>query len=217
MDFAAASIRRMTGATCKRQDSAVLPRMIFDGNSLSSLDDSGHAPNRYMYQTGVKLLPDLYECKYVASGGRTTANMIADAATRVDALYDAARPNNIVVAWEITNDLFFGASAATAYSNIVTYCQGRQAEGFEVVVLSVLPRSGVGVPSTFEADRQTVNTNMRANWASFADALADVGADDTIGVAGADLDTTLYVDGVHMTDAGYGIVAGIVKDAIQTL
>lgn len=217
MDFAAAPIRRMTGAACKRQDSAVLPRIIFDGNSLSALSDSGGATNRYMYQTGRKLLPDLYECKYVASGGRTTANMIADAATRVDAFYDAARPSNIVVAWEITNDLFFGASAATAYNNIVTYCQGRQAEGFQVVVLSVLPRSGLGVPDTFEASRQTINTNLRANWESFADALADIGADETIGVAGADLDTTFYIDGVHMTDAGYGLVAEIVKDAIQTL
>ena len=59
---------------------------------------------------------------------------------------------------------------------------------------------------------------VRAEWffITGADALADMGADATIGPAGAEMNTTYFdTDRVHMTNAGYAVVAGLVSVAIQ--
>lgn len=148
----------------------------------------------------------------------TVADMSGDAATEVDAFYDASAygADNWCVLFGGTNDLYFGASAATTESRIQTYCEDRQAVGFKVVVCTVLPRSDAGTPAGFEADRQAVNTWLRANYESFADALADLAADTRIGDAGDEEDTTYYqADLVHPNATGAGVIAQIVYDAIQ--
>lgn len=54
---------------------------------------------------------------------------------------------------------------------------------------------------------------------TFADALADVAADTRIGDAGDELNTTYYhlTDRVHLNNAGYAVVAPIVKAAIDSI
>lgn len=190
--------------------------LVFDGDSLTAGTGSSGG-NTYPAQLitllgGATYLPS----NNVAVAGQTMADMITDGAAQVDVLYRPELVFNICCAWGGTNDLVASVSAATTYSRIVTYCQARQAAGFRVVILTILPRTtGVG---TFEADRQTVNANIRANWATFADALADVGTSTVIGEAGDNLNTTYYdTDGVHLNNTGYGVVAGIVAAAIATL
>lgn len=133
----------------------------------------------------------------------------------------------MLIAWGGTNDLYFGASAATTYSRIVTYATARKAAGWRVVILSILPRSGAATPGTFEADRQTVNASLLADFptatgqtritsgGAYADYFINIGADPTIGLAGQEANTTYYADLVHLTNAGYAIVADYVKKAIQ--
>lgn len=133
----------------------------------------------------------------------------------------------MLIAWGGTNDLYFGASAATTYSRIVTYATARKAAGWRVIILSILPRSAGIPPPTFEADRQTVNAALLADFptatahtnitrgGAYADFLINIGADTTIGEAGDELNTTYYADRVHLTNAGYAIVADYVKKAIQ--
>lgn len=142
--------------------------------------------------------------------------MLSDQATQVLPTWIPAK-RNVITVFEVTNALYFGATATTAYNDLVTYCQAAQRRGFKVVVLTVLPRSDAGTPGSFETDRQTVNTNLRANWTTFADALADVAADSRIGDAGDETNTTYYADRVHPTTTGGGIIAQIVYDAILTL
>jgi lysophospholipase L1-like esterase len=144
----------------------------------------------------------------------TTTEMIAEGATRVDAFYDAALSENVVVAWEVRNDIVVGGkTAAQAYANYVTYCQARQAAGWSVVAVTVLPSASLG-----DADRASVNASIRANWATFADALADIAADSRIGDNGDNADATYYnADLIHMTNAGYGVVAEIVEPEITAL
>lgn len=186
---------------------------IFDGDSMTT---GVGASVSYPQQTLDTMGAGWIFANYGAPGQQLTA-MIADAATQIDTKYSAAYDKNIVVLWGGTNDLYYGASAATTYSRFVSYCQARQAAGWKVVALTILPRSNEGTPESFESDRQTVNTNIRANWATFADALADVAANTTIGDAGDELNTTYYFDKVHMKDAGYAIVSGIVVTAINGL
>ena len=45
-----------------------------------------------------------------------------------------------------------------------------------------------------------------------------MGADATIGLAGSEMNTTYYdADRVHMTNAGYAVVAGLVQTAILSI
>jgi lysophospholipase L1-like esterase len=164
------------------------------------------------------LLPAGLEMKNLGVGGQTTQMMAADAATEVDPLFDAARPATVLVVWEGTNDLIYGVSppydVRQAYENLAAYCRARQRAGFQVVICTVLPR---GQSSAFYEARDALNAELRAHWRSFADGLADVGADKTIGADGAETNTAYYRDTVHLTAAGYAIVAGVVADAVERL
>lgn len=190
---------------------------LCDGNSLTYGTGASDAAHAYPSLLAANLGATWWTPNYGFTGQRTTA-MTAQAPRQVDPKLGVSYAKHILVAWEVTNDLYFGASAATAYSNYVAYCQARQAAGWQVVAATVLPRSDTSTPGTFEADRQTVNTNVRANWATFASVLADVAADTRLGDAGDQLDTTYYsADRVHLKDAGYAVVEPIVRAAVLSL
>lgn len=194
-----------------------LPQIIFDGDSLT--DGVGSTSGETYPKQTIDLLGGTTAFRYYNQGvsGQTTQQMIDDGVSQIDPLYSSFKRDNIVVLWGGTNDLYFGASAATTYSRIVEYATARRAAGYKVIVTTILPRSGGDIPGTFEADRQTVNTNIRNNWATFADAVADVAANTDIGEAGDDLNLTYYPDGVHLNNTGYAIVADLVRDQIVTL
>ena len=56
---------------------------------------------------------------------------------------------------------------------------------------------------------------IRANWATYADALADLGANANLQNS-ANL-TYFNADGVHLTDAGYAVVTSIIDAAIASI
>jgi len=190
--------------------------VVFDGCSL--VDDAGLAPEDGMPAQVMGLLPAGLDMKNLGVGGQTTRMMAADAGAQVDPLYAAARPANILVCWEGTNDLIVGGAppydARSAYRHLAAYCAARRRAGFRVVICTVLPR---GQSAAFYEARNALNAELRAHWRSFADALADVAADKTIGADGAETDATYYRDTVHLTAAGYAIVAGVVADAARGL
>ena len=82
------------------------------------------------------------------------------------------------------------------------------------MICTVVPR---GRSAAFYEARNALNADLRAHWRSFADALADVGANRTIGADGAETDATYYRDTVHLTAAGYAIVARVVAGAVERL
>ncbi len=190
--------------------------IVCDGNSLSVT--GGPGTGYYPDQLDA-LLGAGYNVTTVAIGGQTTVPMSKNAKANVDALFNPLASRNILIAWEITNDLRVnagGISALYAYQHFVDYCKGRQAFGWEVYVLTVLPRSeGGNVYAGFEADRQTVNTLLRANYLTFSSGLFDCAADARIGDAGDENDETYYEDKVHMTKpVGYQIIAEGLHDLI---
>lgn len=155
-----------------------LPQVIFEGDSMTNATTY---PTRTMTLLGGS---SRWHGIDSGVGSQTVAQMSSEAAAQIDTLYSSTAPENMVVLLGGTNDLYFGADAATTYNRIVSYAQGRRAAGFRVVVSTILPRSNAGTPGSFEADRQSVNANLRANWTSFADALADVASSSLIGDAG---------------------------------
>jgi lysophospholipase L1-like esterase len=188
--------------------------VVFDGCSL--VDDVGVAPEDGMPAQVMALLPAGLDMKNLGVGGQTTQMMSADAAMQVDPLFDPARPANVLVVWEGTNDLISGTpppyDAGLAYRHLAAYCAARQRAGFRVVICTVLPR---GRSVAFYAGRDALNAQLRAHWRSFADAFADVGANKTVGAAGAETDARYYRDTVHLTPAGYAIVARVVAAAVR--
>jgi len=184
--------------------------VVFDGNSMTAEDISIYPATALAQLTGV------WYSYNVGVSGQTTIQMIEDGVAQIDSYYSSYK-NAVVVCWEGTNDIKLGASATDAYNNLVTYCQARQAAGFKVVILTILPRSDAGTPVDFNTSRATVNTNIRNNYATFADAVADVAANTDIGEDGDSENATYYTDKVHLKTAGYNIVAGIVAATINAL
>ncbi len=149
---------------------------------------------------------------------QTTQNMQAGIVAQAIAYYHPKVSLNVGVAWEGTNDLYFGATAAAAYAHLVTYCQSLRTIGFKAIILTILPRSDAGTPVNFETSRQSVNANLVANWATFADAIYDCASDARIGNAGDENNLTYYLnDHVHLNATGYAIIATGVQAAISEL
>lgn len=193
--------------------------IIFDGNSLTRGCCAGDMNARNYPLQLVRSLGDSYISYNFSVVGQTTGEMLRDAAQEIDSLRrgrDRAAPE-ILVMWEGTNDLHYGASAQDAYERIARYASGRQKAGYKVIVLTLLPRHYENADSDFEARRQEVNALLRLNWREFADGIADVAADERIGDAGDELDTDYYEDGVHMTEEGYALIARTVREQLEPL
>lgn len=194
-------------------------QVLFVGNSLTAgFNLSSPATQAYPAQTDVLLGQSQWGYTNLGVTGITTPQLINSAPGGVDAFFDYRCTKNIAALWEVTNDLSINQNESTAYSNYVTWCQGRQTAGFKVVSFTVLPRSVASSYSGFEADRQAINTSIRTNWATFSDVLCDVGADSNIGVPGSQTNTTYYQgDQIHLNPTGAGVVASYANTAIAGL
>lgn len=193
--------------------------IVFDGNSL--VDGTGSSTGVHGASTNFsgmdfpaqlsRLLGSAGFTYYnFGVAGQNTSNMTSDAATQIDPLYNAANSINILVGWEITNDITLdGQTSQQAYTLYKNYFLARKAKGFKNVVLTVLPRFrafGNSNQAQFNASRDSINTLIRAEYKTYAEALADVG----------DLPIVL-TDQIHTDDTGYAIVAATVADAIRPL
>jgi|SRR5215813_4790357 len=195
---------------------ALAPLIVFDGNSLTagySVTDRAAYPAQC-----VKLLATPVATFNKGLNSAVTRRLVNRAPTEIDPFFSPERKWNVVVMWEGSNAITEGASAQGAFAGYKKYAADRRAKGWKVIVLSVLPRT-VGAyktPATFEQQRQEFNRLLRSDH-RWVDGFVDIGADPTIGQAGADADRTYYADGVHLTFAGYGIVARAVASELARL
>lgn len=164
----------------------------------------------------LQTLAPAYRSYNFGVSGQTIVQMASDAATQIDPLRQPSFTRNVLTAWGGTNDMNASpGTSATVIANYASYCTARRAAGWKVIAFTCLPRGAV---AQFETDRQAFNTSVRANWATYADALCDVGGNATIGAAGAQNNATYYnVDAIHLTAAGHQIVAGLVTTALSGL
>jgi len=195
---------------------STIKQVFFDGNSItlgSGLSD----PSTQSYPAQViATLGVSWNGVNIGVSGAETATLAADADYRIKEDYDPTFGKNIAVLWEVTNDLHFNQDPAGAYSRYAAWCADVRASGINVLAVTCLPRGGEY--AGFEADRQTVNTNIRNNWTTFADRLVDVAGDSRIGDSGDQNDATYYQgDAIHLNETGAGVVAGLVVTQIQSL
>lgn len=172
---------------------------------------AGGTTGPYTYQLR-GLLGNVNPISIDAAGGRTAAQVAAGAAAPL-ATRDTSFTRGVCLVWAGTNALYGGGTAAAAHTSLRSVWAAARAAGWAVVAFTVLPRSDVGTPVGFEVARQSLNTLIRADTTLY-DALADVAANTTIGDAGDETNATYYADLVHLTDAGYAIVADIARDAM---
>lgn len=145
--------------------------------------------------------------------GKRLDDILTDAAM-VDASLSSERTTQICVLWAGGNDIDGGVAAATVYGNLTTFVTGRLTAGWDhVVVLTAL-------------DRAQYDEAQRTQWGIFNTSIkngAETGGYTVVDVAGnANLDdftdTTYFdADQVHLTDAGYAVVAGMVATAVAAL
>jgi len=189
------------------------PLVTVDGNSLAKGNINGVTPWSATLATN---LGTWFVSNYSVVAATTEQRILGETAAQAD--YRLNRPKNIAVLWEITNSLYFGDDAATAYAAYRQWCLDWKAAGFKVVAVTALPRND-GVPQpAMENSRQTANALVVANWPTFADALLDIGSDATIGVYGSELNTTYYqADKVHLTSAGNAYFESQIRPVVLSL
>lgn len=141
-------------------------------------------------------------------GGAQAAFFAVNLITDVPKYMGAGR--NVVVVWLGTNDLSSGKTAAQTEASIATVCQTWQRMGARVIVCSEIYRSAGVSNATIDA----LNALLSANWSTYADRYCNL-------IARSELQNpangTYFADGLHLTDAGEGIVAAEVSSAINAI
>ncbi len=202
--------------------------IIVDGNSLSTSAGTGIAWPAKMdaihpFDANSATITN------IAVSGQNTRNMLADAASQVDGAFDESKVN-VVIAWEIRNDIVAGQTIQQALDSFQQYCSERREAGFYVVVLTLTPSwrddYGVGGEAGYnqlEADRLAVNDSLRKYYKNYADLLIDIGDHPLLGQTGDNEPSgwqfsdgrmganTYYHDGTHFTDAGKDLIAAMVR------
>lgn len=190
--------------------------IVFDGNSLTygyPLTGIDSYPHKLIHAMTTRP-----EWVNFSLAGQTTTEMAADFDAQVAPMFSTSRSSQILVAWEIGNDIVVGGVDPTvAHTNFKNYCLHARSSlppNTKIVVINLTPRTTAG----FNEARATVNSLMAAQWATYADALVDVAANEFIGPDGAEDNTTYYnADKIHLTAAGYQIVADLVAATLAAL
>jgi lysophospholipase L1-like esterase len=147
----------------------------------------------------------------IATGGETVATMNTQIATQLRPLYRTSISRNIAVLLGGTNDAAAAAPAATIYSRISAWHAAARAEGFRTLCCTITPR---GDNATYNTTISDTNALLRADH-TFADGFLDVAAISSL----TDPNDTTYfnADKLHLTTAGYGVLAAAVAGAIAAL
>jgi len=197
---------RNTGAAITTSDP--LSNLVLEGDSLTASATGGGTS--YPLHLAPKLENTLMTNK--ATAGESLVDITAQAAD-MDLSYKAGF-NSVLAVWGGTNDLTLvtDPDGPTIYARYRDYCLARKATGWKVLAFTLTARAGL------TASKQTAldyfNTQVRANWATFADAIYDVAAKAQF----ADpLNVTYFSDGLHMTDLGRELIATDVAVKLGTL
>lgn len=153
----------------------------------------------------------------VAASGNTVAQMQSQIAAEVTPLYSNNRPRNIAIVWGGINDASAGADAATIHSRLSGWCTSVRALGYKVIICTEIDAQDAArnAVNWHTVIWPALNTLINANWTTYADARADLGGNANL----QDATNTTYfnADKVHLTDTGYGVAAGIVKTAVDSI
>jgi lysophospholipase L1-like esterase len=189
------------------------PKLVFFGDSLTE-GLAVATPYPFLVQK-----PSTFTTLNLGVSSKTTANILAES-DYVNATHlGTNKTDDIIVVWAGSADLYISvgtSDAITTYNNLRAFCLKEKALGAKVIVLTMLPRPNNTVVFS-KTEYLAYNALIRAHWTEFADGLADVQLDPTIGTDESNYNTTYYADTVHLTQAGYAIVANYVQNTLHAL
>jgi lysophospholipase L1-like esterase len=184
--------------------------IVCDGNSITY--GVGYGPGLTWPQQLATLAPwaaigsNLHVYNFGVNS-QTTQNMQSDAATQIDPLYDPAAVN-ILIAWEIRNDVqngLVGVTPRQAVDHMKAYCLARKAVGWKVIVVDILHSNFVAGGASQEdedlinANYDACNTIVAGEWQEWADGYVHMMADSRLANPH---DATVYYDGIHPNGLG---------------
>lgn len=141
--------------------------------------------------------------------GETMATMASSTALETQ-LFNASYTTHTDVLWGGTNDIAVsGATAAATYASLTTKVAALKSAGYKVECVTMLPR-GAGN----QVAQQAYNTLILANTAG-CDSIADPTTNPAF--SGATINPADTFDGIHPNNAGYAILAPIIKAALVSL
>lgn len=181
-------------------------RVVFDGNSLTT----HNASSGVSYRVRDSLINDgiYFTMQNYAISGRSTTVLLSEWGSKVKPYVDS---NDVVVLWEITNDIASGKTATQAYNNVVSYCDSVQAKGAKAVLCTGIPRND---NVNYWAKIDSVNQMILAD-TTIADLVINLNS--TTFDARTDADNTTYynADKVHLTASGEAAIASLMLTRLR--
>ena len=180
--------------------------LIYQGDSIAASSTPQTLRNGWTHQVTAQLANNPKQFNFSGGGQRLDNVLAAYATIPGPTLTRYSTERRVVFVPLGTNDMGVGArTAAQVYADTQSYCASVRASGGLVIVSTLLPRTSYGASNIGEFT--TFNSNLRANWASFADGFVDFASNATMGAGGAPADPALYVDGLHPTAYGNSFLA----------
>ena len=195
-------MRSSAGKGCPR---VVVTRVYCAGNSLTKGDQGTPYPTALAGLLGSTVTEVL---NWGINGHTTTQWVATDFYTYAGQVFAGFR--NVVVFWELTNDIWFDSStsSAQAMAKLQTMCAMWRALGAKVIVPDIIARTD------FSAGQRTIagecNVALASTWQTFADGYVPLSARFTDYTD----ETVYYPDHLHLNTNGYSVVAGLVKPEV---
>lgn len=179
------------------------------GGATQKIQSSGtNYPSRLLYHLG-----NDYSVRADAYPGRDLVQMNAESPAFSN-LYYTKNTNNICVVWELTNFIATYKSGNSAIQQLIKFCRNKKLAGFKVVVCTGLYRQD-GVSAIHAKETDEANAYIRLHYSEFSDALCDLVLDSRLSVP---TNTTYFnSDKVHLTDAGYDVVATLIYNVVKDI
>ena len=195
------------------------PYRLFHGDSLTNGYSISAAPNSYPAKVAAANGWDLGSWTNLGHVGISMTGMDTEAAAEIDPMPALLGSTPVhLAAWEWYHQRSLTTAAATAATE--GYFRARRAAGMAKLVL--LTSTDAADPLDFPAARAAYNAYFDANGPALCDAYVALHANAAIGVEGAcpnnaPYGPTFHTDGIHLTDAGYAVLAGIVAPVMAAL
>lgn len=132
--------------------------------------------------------------------------------------FSSSRSRNVLVLAVGTNDMAtLSKDGPTTLTDYYAYADAALVSGWRVVVCTVLPRSGTGHDTAFNAARAYFNSTLSAQWVARGyHALADVASIVGMGADGNESNLTYYnSDDIHPNTNGHATMLPVYQAAIQ--
>lgn len=179
--------------------------IILDGDSRT---DGWNCEYRYPYIDLLNIKTSYVQ--KVSDGGNTTNSLLMRLNDSILPKYNKSQIN-IVVVWIGVNDIAVqDKSSQYTYDNIKEYCLRLKENKWNVYVCTEVSMKGVGSNGECDSIRLKLNNLIYDNYRDFSDGIIDLATLD-VGKYNSYKDTTLFCDGIHLTNKGTQQIADMIN------